>query len=89
MFEVDEAAKKVTAESTVPAPRHEPGLLPRWLAEQGATVVIAGGMGRRAQDLLAEQGIQVVTGAPVETADKVVAAFLCGTLSSGPNACTH
>jgi len=30
----------------IDAPPHRPGLLPRWLAEKGATDVIAGGMGQ-------------------------------------------
>ncbi|MBW2640683.1 MAG: P-loop NTPase [Deltaproteobacteria bacterium] len=32
-------------------PTHEPGVLPRWLNEQGADVAIVGGMGERAQQL--------------------------------------
>ncbi|MBW2321804.1 MAG: ATPase [Deltaproteobacteria bacterium] len=35
-------------------PTHEPGVLPRWLNEQGADVAIVGGMGERAQQLLRE-----------------------------------
>jgi len=70
-------------------PAHEPGLLPRWLHEQGAEVIIAGGMGQRAQQLFVQNGIQVVVGAPAETPDKLVAAYLDGSLRSGPNACDH
>ena len=46
------------------APQHEPGMLPRWLKGLGANAIIAGGMGSRAQGLFAEEGIQVIVGAP-------------------------
>ena len=68
---------------------HEPGLLPRWLAEKGVTQIIAGGMGARAQQLFAERGIQVVTGAPADDPETLVKAFLSGTLVTGENACDH
>jgi predicted Fe-Mo cluster-binding NifX family protein len=70
-------------------PPHEPGLLPRWLHEQGATVIIAGGMGQRAQGLFAENGIKVVVGAPAEAPDALVRAYLDGTLKTGGNVCDH
>ena len=41
-------------------PPHEPGVLPKWLHEQGANVIIAGGMGSRAQQLFGQSGIKVV-----------------------------
>lgn len=73
----------------VPAPPHQPGLLPAWLAERGATLIIAGGMGQRALGLFAAQGIQVVMGAPAETPERLVAQYLAGTLRSGENVCDH
>jgi ATP-binding protein involved in chromosome partitioning len=73
----------------VKAPRHQPGLLPRWLAEQGVNVVIAAGMGPRAVTLLAEQGIQVIVGAQPETPDRLVAAYMAGELKVGENVCDH
>jgi len=57
--------------------------------EQGAELVIAGGMGRRAQQLFAQHGVDVVTGAPPEPPETVVAAYLDGTLEVGANACDH
>jgi len=70
-------------------PRHEPGVLPAWLAEQGANVIIAGGMGRRAQQLFAQNGIGVVVGAPSEEPERLVSAYLSGTLEVGDNVCDH
>ena len=39
-------------------PGHEPGALPRLMAELGVNVVLAGGAGPRAQQLLSASGIQ-------------------------------
>jgi len=70
-------------------PAHEPGALPAWLHEHGAGVIIAGGMGRRAQQLFAQNGITVVVGAPAETPEQLVSAYLGGTLETGENLCDH
>lgn len=64
LVDVDETAGKPTNTTLVTPPPHEPGLLPRWLHEQGATVIIAGGMGQRAHQLFAQSGVKVVVGAP-------------------------
>lgn len=54
-----------------------------------ADVVIAGGMGRRAQQIFAENDIQVVVGAPADTPEELVTAHVNGTLQSGENVCDH
>ena len=89
LVDVDEAAGKPTNTTLVTPPPHEPGLLPRWLHEQGAAVIIAGGMGQRAQSLFTENGIKVVVGAAAETPENLVAAYLAGTLQTGANVCDH
>ena len=89
LVDCDSTAKAIIKTDTVAAPAHEPGLLPRWLAERGATVIIAGGMGARAQGLFSERGITVVTGAPAGTPEQIVTAYLNGTLVTGANACDH
>ena len=63
LIEVDPVSKQILAQTLVVPPPHEPGLLPRWLHQQGVQVVIAGGMGRRALDLFAQNGIAVHAGA--------------------------
>lgn len=70
-------------------PPHEPGVLPRWLHEQGADVIIAGGIGQRAKQILAEKGIEVVVGAPVESPEILAGQYLSGTLRTGENVCDH
>jgi len=89
LVDVSPAEKKILKREDIEAPEHEPGLLPRWLAEHGAKLIIAGGMGRRAQDLFARQGIEVLIGAPAETPESLVADYLGGTLRSGENICDH
>ena len=89
MVEVDPEKKEILVIATVEAPAHAPGALPRFLAQKGANVIIAGGMGSRAQGLFAEQGIEVVVGAPSEAPGAIVRAYLDGTLETGGNICDH
>ena len=89
LVEADARTKAVTAASYLTPPPHEPGVLPRWLHEQGADVIIAGGMGRRAQDLFSQSGIEVVVGAAGGSPEDLAAAYLDGSLAAGPNACDH
>jgi len=80
---------KVIKEVYENSPPHEPGLLPRWLSQKGVNCVIAGGMGSRAQQLFAQQGVTVVTGAQGEYPRDVVEQYLKGTLQTGANTCDH
>jgi predicted Fe-Mo cluster-binding NifX family protein len=89
LIEVNLAEKTILKRTEVIPPPHVPGLLPPWLAEQGVKMVIAGGMGQRAQGLFAEQGIQVFVGAPAEATEVLVGQYLSGTLKTGINACDH
>jgi predicted Fe-Mo cluster-binding NifX family protein len=89
LFDVDADNKTILKTTMVVPPPHEPGLLPTWLQEQGADIIIAGGMGSRAQELFLGKGIQVVTGASSEAPEKVVAEYLSGELTTGANVCDH
>ena len=86
---VDEKTKTITGHETLVPPPHEPGVLPRWLGEQKVNVIIAGGMGQRAQQLFTAQNIAVVVGAPAAAPEKLVTDYLAGTLKSGANVCDH
>ncbi|MBN2189443.1 MAG: NifB/NifX family molybdenum-iron cluster-binding protein [Chitinispirillaceae bacterium] len=87
--DVDETAKIITGEEESTPPSHEPGMLPKWLNEKGVNVIIAGGMGMRAQQLFTQYGIKVVVGAPAENPQTVVLNYLKGTLATGTNICDH
>jgi predicted Fe-Mo cluster-binding NifX family protein len=89
ILEADKGGKEVLKRTVHQAPPHQPGLLPRWLHELGANVIIAGGMGPRAQQLFAQNGITVVVGAPDETPEQLATAYLNGTLRAGENICDH
>jgi len=89
VFEVDQDSKAVLNSEALVPPAHAPGVLPAWLAENGVTLVIASGMGMRAQQIFAQSGIDVVTGAPPAAPQEVVQAFLDGSLEIGDNVCEH
>jgi predicted Fe-Mo cluster-binding NifX family protein len=89
LIEVDATQKKILKREDIDAPPHQPGLLPPWLAERGANVIIAGGMGQRAQELFAAQGIEVIVGASAETPEALISDYLAGTLQVGNNVCDH
>lgn len=89
VFEVSDADQTITGKTAHTPPPHEPGVLPQWLHELGANVIITGGMGPRAQQLFAQNGINVVMGSPAEPPEQVAAAYLNGTLQTGDNVCDH
>jgi predicted Fe-Mo cluster-binding NifX family protein len=63
---VDVDDKEVTSIEVVQNPfyaGHQPGMVPQFIHEQRATVMISGGMGRRAIGFFEEFGIKASTGA--------------------------
>jgi len=88
-IDVDPDTQTVGESITATPPAHEPGVLPAWLNRNGAEIVIAGGMGSRAQVLFSENGIRVVLGAPSMSPEELVAAHVAGTLEEGVNVCDH
>lgn len=89
LIDVDAKTKTILGKEELAAPEHEPGLLPRWLAELGAQLIIAGGMGMRAQNLFTQNGIEVIVGAPAEAPEALATSYLEGTLQPGDNLCDH
>jgi predicted Fe-Mo cluster-binding NifX family protein len=89
LFEVEDSTNTVLRSETLEAPEHKPGLFPMWLREQGAKVVIAGGIGQRALTIFAHHGIKVVAGQPDASAESLVAAYLDGRLLGTPTGCSH
>lgn len=85
---VDENNTITKSESLTPPP-HEPGVYPKWVRENGADVVIAGGMGMRAQQLFEAEGVKVITGASAVDPKEIAVAFLENRLQTGSNACDH
>ena len=81
--------KKITGEHLLTPPPHEPGLLPAWLAEEGVTDVIAGGMGQRAIALFNQQKINVFVGAQQKPPKDLANDLINNTLIAGANYCDH
>ena len=89
LIDADDVKKEIVKMELVPAPAHQPGLLPEWLAEQGVNVAIAGGMGSRAQSLLQEKDIEVCLGVTESDPEMLVQSHLNGTLMQNDNICDH
>lgn len=89
ILDVDDATGVIKESNMIVPPPHEPGLLPKWLKEKGANVIIAGGMGMHAQNLFVQSGIKVVVGAQEGSPESLVKNYLAGTLATGTNACDH
>jgi ATP-binding protein involved in chromosome partitioning len=89
LIDADEVKKEIIKKELIPAPEHQPGLLPPWLAQQGVKCVIAGGMGMNAQNLFSNHSIKVIVGALEGDPEKAVLNYLNGKLTTGGNVCDH
>ena len=70
------------------SPEHQHGALPNLLKEKNVDLVIAGGMGQGAVNLLKEYGIEVITGAR-GLAQEVLQSYFEGMLKSTGTICQH
>jgi len=89
IVDVDPEKKAVSATATHTPPGHAPGVLPKWLSELGVNVVIASGMGQRAQQLFAQHNIEVAVGAAEAVPEKLALDYVSGRLERGANICDH
>jgi Mrp family chromosome partitioning ATPase/predicted Fe-Mo cluster-binding NifX family protein len=89
LFHIESDGRTIGRRQKLTPPPHEPGTFPKWLHEQGATVILAGGMGSRAQSLFEQNAIQVIIGAETKEPERLVQEFLEGHLSTGANICDH
>lgn len=80
---------QIISEEKLSPPPHEPGVIPRWVAEQGATEIIAGGMGQKAIQIFNHNGVNVFVGAPQLDAKEIVKGFLNESISFNANYCDH
>lgn len=86
-YNVDETGPSIGERTLDNPPEHGRGVYPMWLRQQGATVVLAGGMGPRAIEVLGRQGIEVVLGVQGDDPDALARGFLDGTLVASGEAC--
>ena len=87
IYEVDD--NKISEETAVTSPPHEPGILPQWLKGLGVTDIIAGGMGHKAISLFNQLQINVFVGAPQKEPENIISEFIEGTLVLSSNYCNH
>lgn len=86
---IEVEGNEIKEKETLVPPPHEPGVLPSWLHNLGADVIIAGGMGGRALRLFEQNGIRVVTGALSLDPEELVRSYMNNTLVTGNNVCDH
>jgi len=86
---VETEDQKIIKEDYVTPPVHEPGVYPQFLAQQGVSVIISGGMGQKAQQLFAQNNIEVCIGVNSGSPKELVEQFLNNNLQTGQNLCYH
>jgi ATP-binding protein involved in chromosome partitioning len=90
IIEIDTDSRKIISKTEIEPPHHAPGILPRWLSEQGVNLVITGGMGRRAQQFFNQYDIEVIIGVvDAISAEEVTINYLNNSLQAGDNICDH
>ena len=77
---------KILSKEIVDNPGHQPAFLPQFLSEKEVSYIIAGGMGRRAEALFYEKGIQTLVGISGRV-DEVIDKLIKGTLEGGESLC--
>lgn len=83
---VDIEDSNIIRKETIDNPGHHPGFLPQFLRERDVNYIIAGGMGQRAVQLFAQQGIEIIVGVS-GTIDDVIRKIANGTLEGGESLC--
>ncbi len=86
---VETTNNKITNEEIVSPPVHQSGSYPKFLAEKGVDVIIAGGMGQKAQVLFTQNNIKVHLGVISGSAKKLVEDHINNQLKTGGNLCDH
>ena len=81
--------KKIKNNEILNPPVHDVGTIPKWVSQQKATDIIAGGMGQMAIDLFNKAGVNVHIGAQIQDPEKLIVEFLNGTIQLNSNLCDH
>ena len=81
--------ESIVKEDLIPAPLHQPGLIPSWLAEKDVSDVIAADIGLNAVKLLTRHKINVFAGVKAKDTKILVQEYLQGILESSGNLFDH
>ncbi len=79
---------RVVEREAVACPPHQPGVLPALMRELGVEAVVCGGIGPRAESMLAAAGIDVYAGV-TGTVDDALGRLARGELQAGASLCDH
>ena len=82
----DVVDNKIVKHTSLANPGHRPGFLPEYLHEQGAEVIISGGMGGGAVSIFESHNIKIVVGASGKAED-AVNRYISGDLKSTESIC--
>jgi len=80
---------KIINETSVTPPKYQPGSYTNFLAELGVNTIITCGMGPKAQEIFAQNNIEVYLGVESQEPVKLVEDFLDSKLIAGDNLCDH
>lgn len=79
----------IVKEENITPPEHQPGVYPAWIKQQGASVVIAGGIGAKAKTLFSNENIPVYAGEGTDNPKILVEYFLQNKLTILVDTCKH
>ncbi|WP_291857208.1 NifB/NifX family molybdenum-iron cluster-binding protein [Marinilabilia sp.] len=88
-FIADVVDGEIKQTKEVSPPPHEPGVIPRWLSQEGVNVVLVGGIGQKAVDLFVQFGVQPVIGVSEKQPLELINDFVSDKLVVGANQCSH
>ena len=86
IFDIEEG--KIIKKEIIANPGHEPGFLPKFLAEKGVQKIICCGIGPRAVQLFESLGIEVIAGVEGNI-EEAIREFIEGKLKSDFSKCEH
>ncbi len=87
IFDIE--GNEVKKQTAHPAPPHTHGSIPTFLKELNITDLIAGGIGRRAVDMLNEGQVNVFAGVSKTDPMELLNDFINGTLTASNETCNH
>ena len=80
---------KIIDNEFLPPPEHQPGAIPNWVASQGVTDIIVGGIGPAAIEIFNSKNVNVFSGANIDSPDNIILDFINGDLVVNANTCDH
>jgi len=78
----------IESDEFLKSPKHQPGVLPKFLADNNVNIIMAGGMGAKAQQIFNAENIEVVVGVAGDL-KSVMNEYLNGKIESTESICTE